>query len=174
MELIMRVPKKALVKKSRPITFVKRFATVINSALFVALLVFCFQQYNIRKVDTENKKMQIWIATTADFACFRAFRERLDVMAFAELKEPGKYKKNDHFNEVKQEYVFKRNECKDKLLADFQITKYYFSSDTSKLIDDFTAWDRQYAIKTVEYLPSDEKYAVWHNTIVASMRQQLK
>lgn len=145
----------------------------LNSTLIVALIGSLLQFHHENAVAREGRLIQAWLTTGTDFTCFRMYRDRLDQMALQERDIPDIAKKVDHFYDTKEEYIFKRNECKDKLLADFYVVKHYFNKETAQYIDQFIAWDKQFQMKTISQLPSDDAYLAWQNKIMDSIAKQL-
>lgn len=108
-----------------------------------------------------------------DFSHYINYREGL--IRQARFEDKVKSEDKAELARYKDEYVKQRNFYRGELQAHLLEAKFFFSSATQKLIDDFIAWDNTHITDTVDNkaLPTLADYTAWQHKILQAIAAQL-
>lgn len=122
----------------------------------------------------QNSRTELVRKLNDHFTGYRIYREKLYAMAKYESQLSEEQKAYEHFYQIRDEYLAKRNEYDHQLSADFYLAKHYFDQQTEVILDNYVKWDEAHKSDPVEQMVPDKVYAAWQSQIVGHMLKQLK
>jgi hypothetical protein len=152
----------------------KAFAALIISPIVTALAGFYIGTTLERQKETSAEerlfleyRMKVWVSAAASFPDYVSNWRRLRTIA-------GKADLSATEQERKNKYQRDRDAARGELFSALEQARQVFSSDVSKLIDDFEQFDTKHSAVELADLPAIEEWVRHERKILGALKGELR